>query len=560
MVGRPRDGLIAELRRRRVIRVVIAYLGAAFVILQVADLLVEPLSAPLWTMKAVVATLTVGLPVAVLLGWYFQASLVIERDEDGASQVTRQPAAPPGTPTGPAPAVMRVAVLPFRLLREDAEIEFLGIALADAIAGSLTGIRTLQVRSPLRLRQATENDEVDADAVLHGTILRAGSLLRIQVHLARTSDGAMLWSLSSQYPVDDLIAVQDQVAHRVVASLGVGLTPAERSRLRHQLPDNSRAFELYLRANHASLEDLGWSTARDLYRESISVDPNYAPAWARLGRCYRLLAKYGSSERDADENLALARSALEEALRLDGDLPLAHKLYAQLEVELGHPVDGTARLLARIRLGHNDAELFAGLVHACRYCGLLDESIAAHERAREMDQYLPTSVAHTFFLAGRYSDALAALATTDTEYLQCLILAMLGRTNEALQLAHRYPEADRAIKRPFLASLIDLLEGRYAESAAKLASIGQFQHDAEAVYYAARHYAFMGYHDEAVAAVRSAVDRGYYGIDAHQHDPWLNDVRHNSEFMEVRDEAARRRRMSAGTLFDAGLRDVLLPK
>lgn len=401
MVKRDTIGLLAELRRRRVFRVVIAYLGAAFVILQVADLLVEPLNAPAWTLQGVLALLVTGLPVAVLLGWYYQASLSIERDE-----VARQPveaSAQTGASPDASPAAMRVAVLPFRLLREDPEIEFLGVALADAIAGSLTGIRTLQVRSPLRLRERSGSDAADpatlatdADAVLDGTILRVGGVLRIQVHLTRTADSAMLWSRSSQHALDDLLTLQDQVAHHVVASLGIRLTPRERVRLRHQLPENSGAFELYLRANHASLKHFGWADARDLYRQALALDPQFAPAWARLGRSYRLLAKYASNDADAEENLTLARAAFEEALRLDGDLPLAHNLYAQLEVELGRPVDGAARLLARIRLGANDAELYAGLVHTCRYCGLLDESVAAHDRARagpaHTDQRRPHSV------------------------------------------------------------------------------------------------------------------------------------------------------------------------
>jgi tetratricopeptide (TPR) repeat protein len=302
----------------------------------------------------------------------------------------------------------------------------------------------------------------------------------------------------------------------------------------------------------------GWAEARDLYRESLELDPAYAPAWARLGRSYRMLAKYDPDSTNAEENLALARAALEEALRLDSDLPLAHNLYAQLEVELGRPIDGAVRLLARIRLGVNDAELFAGLVHACRYCGLLDESIAAHQRARALDQHISTSVAHTFFMAGQYSDALAALGPTDTAYLQCLTLAMLGRKDEALHFAQSDPDINRASKGPFLASLIDLIEGRYSESAAKLAAIGHLRQDAEALYYSARHYAFMEQNQQAIEALRSAVDRGYYAIDASRRDPWFDGIRGSGDFIRVREAAEKHRRPSADTLRSAGLREVLV--
>lgn len=129
--------------------------------------------------------------------------------------------------------------------------------------------------------------------------------------------------------------------------------------------------------------------ARDLYLRSVDADPEYAPAWARLGRCHRVLAKAGE---DLVANAARAERCFDRALELNPDLGVAHALYAMVECDLGKGRDAMVRLLERGRGGNTDAELFAGLVRACRYSGLLPPSIAAHERARALDPQVLTSV------------------------------------------------------------------------------------------------------------------------------------------------------------------------
>jgi tetratricopeptide (TPR) repeat protein len=84
------------------------------------------------------------------------------------------------------------------------------------------------------------------------------------------------------------------------------------------------------------------SVARDLYLRSVEEDPRFAPAWARLGRCLRLIAKWGG---ESDDNLMRAKDALDRALQLSPDLPLAHHLYAQLESDIGRAQDAMVRLL-----------------------------------------------------------------------------------------------------------------------------------------------------------------------------------------------------------------------
>ena len=144
------------------------------------------------------------------------------------------------------------------------------------------------------------------------------------------------------------------------------MTARDRRQLRRDVPATAKAYEYYLRANELSNRDSNaWTVARDLYLQSVEEDPRYAPAWARLARVYRLLGKYRKEEGHHD--LARAEEALQRALTLNPDLWLAHPLYAQIEVDRGRAEDAMVRLLGRAQDHAAVPEIFAGLVHACRY-------------------------------------------------------------------------------------------------------------------------------------------------------------------------------------------------
>ena len=127
------------------------------------------------------------------------------------------------------------------------------------------------------------------------------------------------------------------------------------------------------------------------YQRAVEADPSYAPAWARFGRCLRVMSKYGSVAESASWR-DQAEEAMQRAFRINPDLSLAHHLYTHFEVEAGRSLEAMVRLLGRVRGCSSDPELYAGLVHACRYVGLLDASIAAYRRAtRWIRRFEPAS-------------------------------------------------------------------------------------------------------------------------------------------------------------------------
>jgi tetratricopeptide (TPR) repeat protein len=291
------------------------------------------------------------------------------------------------------------------------------------------------------------------------------------------------------------------------------------------IPKNAGAYAFYLRANQLANEASRWSDARDLYRASIDADPDYAPAWARLARCERLIGKFSASAEEARSCLSRAEDAFQRALALNPDLPIGHSFYAQLLIDLGHADDAMQRLLERARRRPADAELYAGLVHALRYCGLLDASVAAHERAHTLDPTVPTSIHHTWWMKGNYERALAE-TLGDIGYMQGLALASLGREREAIAaLRWRERETTENRIRAYLTSLRALLEGEREKSLAAAESATTRLHDAEAVFYMARTFVRLGAHDRAAIELRRVVDEGFWCYETFMRDPWLNPIR-----------------------------------
>jgi pentatricopeptide repeat protein len=456
----------------------------------------------------------------------------------------------------------RLIVLPFRILRSDPGTDFLAFGLADAITTSLAGLQSLVVRSQTAALQyagrAPDIREIGRDAavdvVLTGTLLRDGARLRVTCELTDANDGTLLWAEHADVGMADLFTLQDQLTVRIVESIAPPLSARERQRIRHDVPAAPDAYTHYLRANELAMVAGRWEDARDEYLESLRLDARYAPAWARLGRCYRLLAKFRPG--GEAENNALAEEAFRMALRLNPELPTAVGLYAQLEVDLGRAPAAMVRLLWRARTTGGDPDLFAALVHACRFCGLLDLSVAAHERARRLDPQVVTSVGHTFWMIG---DAERTLQHTagDIGYLPGLALATLGRSNEALDVLRAgQARLGEPRARAFLTSLAAILEGKTGDARAALAATRDYP-DGEGLFYAARSYARLGDHDDAMDLLERAVQRGFCCDTVLAADHWLQPLRATPRFTAVLDSASRRRTYAAEDWARAGGEQVL---
>ncbi len=452
------------------------------------------------------------------------------------------------TGTVRARPLSRLIVLPFRLLRADPEVDFLSYSLADAVTTSLSGLSSLIVRSSLAAAKFGSETldlqklarEADVDAVLSGTLLRAGSQVRLSAQLAEAPAGTVLWSHTMQVGFEDIFQLHDKLVHDLVDALSIQLTAREHRLLGRDVPASAKAYEFYLRANELGKESNGWELAVDLYKQCVALDPQYAPAWARLGRVYRLLAKYKDEGQDA--NLANAKNAFDRALALNPELPLAHHLVAQMEVDSGRGMEAMVRLLQQAAVAV-DPELFAGLCHACRYCGLLDASIAAHEHASRLDPNVVTSVVNTHFHRRDYERVLACHDKA-APYLEGVALAELGRVEEGVALLRSVGRSAPPRMREFMNAAIAVIEGRNAINPDELAVIERSfflqVSDPEGLYYASRHLAKMGEVDIALREFSRGVDSGFFCYPAFQTDRWLDNLRGREAFAAAIGRAKQR--------------------
>jgi eukaryotic-like serine/threonine-protein kinase len=468
--------------------------------------------------------------------------------------VTRTWASGPavGTPIqvgeeAPAERVIRFIALPFSVRNGDERAGFLEHSLPEAISASLARLRSLSVRSSLLAARLAEVNpdpryiarEADVDMLLAGTILCEGDQVRVSAELIHAPSGTLVGTYSCRTRLDNLIDVQGSLVSSIVDLLVLRLTERERRGLAHDVPASARAYEFYLRANcvqHPTTFD-SMSMARDLYRACLDEDPDYAPAWARLGKCYRFLGKFGA---EGPQSLELAQWAFHRAFALSPDLPLAHGLYTSLEADSGHAQAAMVRLLERVEKYPNHPELFTGLVQACRYCGLLSESIRAHEYAHRLDANIGTGVAFTYFLLGDYELALRWYGGIRF-YMDLIALAAAGREAEAAELATQ--RSFPIEKNPELEALRRSLRGDHAGSIALVRQALAPQPanlDPEAIFFLARQLARDGACEEALQTIRRLATEGFFCSTALRRDPWLQPLSRLPDFQDVLDEVLRR--------------------
>ncbi len=449
--------------------------------------------------------------------------------------------------TGPTPRVrtmLRLIVLPFRVLRPDPETDFLAHALPEAITASLSGLETLTVRSSAAAeRFAGESPDLRAiaaeagvDAVLLGTLLRAGEQVRLSTQLVEAPSGTVICTRTAQVALTDIFQLQDALTREIVDALAIPLSAHDQSVLRQDAPSDPEAYQLYLRANHfseGSANPARLTASLDLYRRCLERDPGYAPAWARLGRVHRVIAKYVYD--DPQMHIREAEKAFRRALELNPELPLAHNLYTYFEIEEQRRArQAMLRLLRMVETRAAVPDLYAGLVIACRFCGLLEASLAADERARRIDPGVRTSVSYTHWMMGDYEQAMV----TDLEDIQAIrhgSLWMLGRREEAIEgvrrlEAHWPGGADVWYLRAQAAAFHG---DRELCSAALRHMLEAGFHDPEGLLFCARSVSYVGDRAFAVELIERIVEGGFHCPATMVRDPWFDPIRTEPGFVRA---------------------------
>jgi DNA-binding winged helix-turn-helix (wHTH) protein len=285
--------------------------------------------------------------------------------------------------------------------------------------------------------------------------------------------------------------------------------------------------------------------ARDLFWFCIANDPQFAAAWAWLGRTSRLIDKFNGEASVPD----IAEAAFQRAFAIDPDLACAHHFYTHLQVDSGRAREAMVRLAGRLARRGEDPETLAGLVQALRCCGLFEDSVAAHGRATALDPTVKTSVAHTHFLMGDFSRVFETYNSGAGYYLDAAAWAGLGAVDRAIDLLRarlsRFQPGPSMSS--LMASLLAVLENR-AEDALAIMESENIIREPEGLFYLARHCGMLHAQGPALHLVQRARLAGFCSSRSLERDPAFAGLRNSPEF-EDELQSARRLEQQACQMF-----------
>ena len=267
-----------EIKRRKVVRVVAAYLIVGWLLIQIADVTLEPLQLPEWADTLVIWLVALGFPIAVILAW------VLDVTPEGV-KVTAT------TETESAPADASIAVLPFLNMSGDANNEYFSDGLSEELLNLLTRLQSLRVcsrTSSFALKGRTVDmptiaSQLNVRHVLEGSVRRDGERVRITAQFIDAVDDRHLWSETYDRELQDIFAVQDEIATHIVEALKLTMTSDEHEAIQSTTGD-VEALDYYLRGRELfhRTEAGHLIKAREMFEAAIRVDPDYALAWAGL--------------------------------------------------------------------------------------------------------------------------------------------------------------------------------------------------------------------------------------------------------------------------------------
>jgi TolB-like protein len=439
--------LIAELKRRNVIRMAGLYLVGAWLLTQVASTVLPAFEVPGWALRALIIVLALGFPAALIFAWLFELTpqglkrdAHARLDESIAPQTARRmdraiivvlacallyfvvdkfvfapqrgaEALPAGKSASRVStvvanresdlhAIRSIAVLPLDNYSGDPAQDYFAEGMTDELTTDLAIISQLRVISRGSTMQFKGEHRpptpeiakmLDVDALLEGSVLRIGDKVRVTAQLIDARADRHLWAQSFERNSRDVLALQDELASAIAHEIDVRLTPGEQSRLTGAPSVNTAAYDAYLKGryffNRPSDENLGKAIA--LFEEAVKLDPKFAPAHSGLSDAY-LWAAFNEGVITASEAKPKARVAAERAIQLDDASAEGHTSLAVYKSWFEFDWAGSEREFRRA-FALNPNYAFAhdqfGLVLA--FQGRYDESEAEIRRATELDPLDP---------------------------------------------------------------------------------------------------------------------------------------------------------------------------
>lgn len=442
---------LAELKRRNVYKVAVAYGIVSWLLIQIATQVFPFFEIPSWVVRLVVVVLLFGFPVALVVAWVFELTPEgLKRTEEVAphESITRSTGRKldfaiigallaviaalvfPRSHTGRAERASTVpqksvAVLPFENLSPDPGNVYFAEGVQEEILSRLSKLAQLKVisrtstqrykSSPENLRQIAQ--QLGVTHILEGSVQKAGEQVRVHVQLINANTDSQLWAERYDRDLTDVFAVESEIAQKIADTLQAKLTGTEQRALAIRPTENTEAHQLYLKGryfwNKRTGDDL--KRAIEYFNQAIEKDPNYALAYAGLADAFVLIPQYTAGA--PKDWIPKAQSAARKALELDETLAEAHaclaESYATYDLDFAESVKEFRRAI-QLNPNYATAHQWYGYI-ALVVQGRFDEAIAEVRRAVELDPLsliINADLGATYVNARRADDAIDQLGRT----------------------------------------------------------------------------------------------------------------------------------------------------
>ena len=452
------SNFFAELKRRNVYKVAVAYAVASWLLIQVATQVFPFFEIPNWAVRLVVIILTIGFPIALILSWAFEITpegIKRESEVEGDKSIThhtgrkivaltivlaavaagllayqlwgpkRLATTQQNTPIGNSGPVSEksIAVLPFENLSDDKSNAYFTEGIQDEILTRLSKIAALKVisrTSTQKYKSAPDNlrdvgKQLGVAHVVEGSVQKIANAVHVNVQLIRAATDEHLWGESYNRKLDDVFGVEGEVASAIADQLNAKLSGNEQKAVTEKPTQNAAAYDAYLRAlaiEHNSYNYEAYSQAEHVYAYAVQLDPNFALAWARLGMIRSFL--YFNAIDLARNNAGAVKEAADRAMKLAPEIGEAWIAQGSYRYRVLRDFQGAVEAYqeAQKRLP-NSSLVYEYLGFVQRRLGRWSEAEANYKKAIELDPrdiQLLNSVGNEFYAyLRRFDDALAVV-------------------------------------------------------------------------------------------------------------------------------------------------------
>ncbi len=568
-----------ELKRRRVIRIIPVYAASAFVILELVDIIAEPLGLPDWTLNLVLVLLVIGFVISIILSWVYDFTPEgIQKTKPATFVKTgKKEKVSTGWKISTYVSILiiiafvlfytissirkssnisrlekTIAVLPFENWNSDEEFIHLGDAITDEIIMELQYIKEFdRILSRSSTMQYKDNrpsiseigEALGVNYIVEGSIQRQDDHVNIRVQVLRTIREDHVWAEEYKGKWSDIYTIQDDIAKNVAKELEIALTQDEIEEIEKKPTENPEAYNYYLQGNTfywRSYEERDWIMAINMYNKAIELDSTFVQAYTKLA-CSHLSLYWWHFDR-TEERLDKARKAIDAAFNLDPDFADAHHAmglyYYNGFLDYDKALEHFEKALDS---NPNNAECILYIASVYRRMGNWEKAEEEFYRAWKNDpknSRILSNLAETYYLLSKYSEAIditnkaISVSPEFTNLYRRLIhiyLKWKGDIKEGRKVLEQASYIVHPSSNPVLAEaavMMDIYEGKYQNAINYLNSLN-FEAFEEQFYFHPKYLFYALIYDYMADSVKAAQ---YYNLSLHILEDKINNAPSDSRF------------------------------